>query len=86
LCVRDHTAVDEVDDPVGEQLRVDAQVAMPGQGREQRVRDPADADLQRRAVGDVLDHRGGDAHVALVGSGRRHFDKGPRRLIPADHL
>ena len=47
-------ALDEVDDPVGQQLGVDAEVAVVAQRVEHRVRDAADPDLQRRAVGDAL--------------------------------
>ena len=41
---------------------------------------------RRRAVGDVLDHRGGDPLVALVGSDARHLDERSRRLAPPGHL
>ena len=47
--------LDEVHDPVGQQLGVDAEVAVAAEPLEHGVGDPADADLQRRAVRDPLD-------------------------------
>ena len=81
-----HAGLDEVDDPVGEQLGVDAEVAVAAEPLQHRVRDAADADLQRRAVGDPLDDRGGDRAVALVGRGGRDLDERPVGLAVAEQL
>jgi hypothetical protein len=82
----DDAAVDEVDEPVGEQFRVDAEVAVPRQGAEDGVTDAADADLQRRAIGDLLHDCSSDALVALVRKRRRDLDERTRRLAPPDDL
>ena len=64
-----HAALDEVHDPVGEQLGVDADVAVVAQKGEHRGGHAADAHLQRGAVGDALDDQRRDRLVALVGYG-----------------
>ena len=64
----DDAGLDEVDDAVGQQLGVDAEVAMVGEGGEDGVRGGADADLDRGAVGDAFGDVGGDAGVELVAS------------------
>ncbi len=46
----DHAGFDEVDHAIGEHLRMDAKVAMPGQRLQYRVGHGADAHLQGRAV------------------------------------
>ena len=53
---------------------------------EHRVGDAADADLQRCAVGDALDDRGGDRAVALVGLDGRDLDERPVGVTLAQHL
>ena len=52
LAPGDDALLDEVDEPVAEELGVNAELAMVAQQREHRIRDRADAGLQRRAVGE----------------------------------
>ena len=59
---------------------------MAAQPLQHGVGDAADADLQRRPVGDPLDDVGGDPAVALVGRGRRDLDQRPVRLAVAEQL
>ena len=82
----DRAAIDEIDDAVGQQLGVDAEVAVVAQRLEHGVGDPADADLQRRPVGDVLDDGGRDRPVAVVRLRGRHLHQRPVRLAPAQQL
>ena len=81
-----HALLDEVDDAVGEQLRVDAEVAVIAERGEDGVRDRADADLERRAVGDPLDDPLGDRLVTLVRHGGRDLDERLVALAPAEQL
>jgi hypothetical protein len=84
VVVGDAALGDEVDDAVGEHLRVDAQILVVVQLRQHRVRDAADAHLQGGAVLDQvlgnqladlgLDVRGRLAGV--VGQGHVHLDGG----------
>ena len=82
----DDAALDEVDDAVGEQLRVDAEVAVAAQALQDRIRDPADPDLHRGAVRDLGDDRGCDRPVAFVGGGGRDLDERPVHLAPPEDL
>lgn len=68
--------LDEVDDSVEEQLRVDAEVAVIAELGEHRVRDRPDADLERRAVGNEFDGSLRDRRVTLVGQrGRDPYER-----------
>ena len=58
--------LDEAHDAVGEHLGVDAEVVVVGERAEHRVRDRADAHLQRRAVGDQARHVSADRAVHVV--------------------
>ena len=69
-------ALDELHDPVRHELGVDAELAVVAERGHQRVRDAADADLERGAVGDVADDVLGDPLVALVGRDGRDLTSG----------
>jgi hypothetical protein len=64
--VRDDAGLHEVHEPVREHLGVHAQVVVPAEARQHRVRDAADAHLQRRAVGDERRHLLADAHLHVA--------------------
>ena len=82
----DHAALDEMDEGVGEQLGMHAEVAVLGQTPEECTRDRPDAGLDRRPVRDPLGHVRSDPCIDLGRSGRRHLDEGPVDLGPAVHL
>ena len=83
----DHAALDEVDEPVGQELGVDAEVAVVAQAGEQGVRDRPDAGLDGGPVRDPLGDVGGDPLVdARSGSARWDLDEGPVDLGPARDL
>jgi hypothetical protein len=65
---------------------VDPEVAVLAERRQQRIRDPADGHLQRRAVRDSLDDVARDRPVALVGLGGRDVDERLIALAPPDQL
>ena len=65
---------------------MDPEVAVLAERRQQRIRDPADAHLQRRAVRDSLDDVARDRPVALVGLGGRDVDERLIALAPPDQL
>src|SRR5207245_6490155 len=50
----DDTGLDEIDDWVGEHLRMDPEVALVAEGECRRRRDGTDAELERRAIGDEV--------------------------------
>ena len=67
----DHPAFDEIDDDIGEHLGVDAEVALVHERRAHRRRDPADAHLDRGAIGNEIRHELPDPPLDLS----RHADQ-----------
>ena len=58
--------LDEVDDAIGEHLRVDAEVLLVGEGRADGGGDRSDPELDRRAVGDQVGHEAADPPLDLA--------------------
>ena len=74
----DDAPLDQVDQPVGQQLGVDAQVAVVAEPLQQGVGDGADAGLDGGAVGDPLGHVLGDGAVDLASAtAGAHLDQRP---------
>ena len=82
----DRTAFDQVDHRIGEELGVDAEVAVSVQLAEDRRRCRSDPRLDRGALRDALGDQGADAVVEIIHVRRRHLDQRVVRLAPAEHL
>ena len=78
--------LDELDEGVGEQLGVHAEIAVLPQSSQQRIGDRPDAGLDRGAVWDALGDQRRDALVHIGGLGQRHLDERPVDLGPPRHL
>ena len=76
LPVRDDARFDEIDDTVGEHLRMQAQVVFVSQVREDRIGDHSDPRLNRRPVADQPRHILAYSHGHFVGLGWRPRDQG----------
>ena len=67
--------VDEIDDPVGEQLGMDPEISVTLEQGQQGVGHPADPGLNRRTVGNAIrDHRG-DGLVGVGDDRRMRLDQ-----------
>ena len=82
----DDARFDEVDDAVGEQLGVDAEIVVIAQRVEDGVGDGTDADLDRGAIGDALGDVGSDAHVQVAARRRCDLEQRSVDLAPAGDL
>jgi len=56
----DHALLHQINHTIGKQLGVNAQVAVPGQQTQHRIRHPADPGLERRAIRDQIHNVAGD--------------------------
>ena len=83
---RDNATLDEFHHTVGDQLGVDAEITMIDEGREDRVRYPADPDLDRRAVRDAFGDQRSDLEVGRTDSGRCDLVQRIIGLGPSHHL
>jgi hypothetical protein len=83
---RDRAMLDQVDKAIDQELRVNAQVAVPAQQLEHLVAHRADARLHGRAVGDPLYDMLGDAPIDVPAGPGGEFDQRVVSLAPAGQL
>src|SRR5262249_61343961 len=83
---RDDALLDQVDEAVREQLRVDAELAVAVEQGQHRVRHRADASLERRAVRNAFGDQRRDATVDVDRGARGQLDHRRVRGTPAGEL